>query len=98
MEKNFLLWLSQRLIFKHEYQPDSFVVQKLIKLAKSQDIDINDQDLDMIIGKYYVDFFLDKAGEMNIGYTTQERETIRNNVRSMTVDIINKNISLNIIK
>jgi hypothetical protein len=97
-DKEFLLWLCQRLVFKHKYQSDSMIIQKIMRIVESPDIDVSDSELDMIIGKYYIDFFLEKTDDMNIGYTSEERESIRNNIKSIMVDVINKNVSLNIIK
>lgn len=86
------------MVFKHGYSKDDPIVRKLILLASKNNIDIKDQDLDLIIGKYYVDFFLDKTEEMNIGYTDSERNNIRTYVRSLVYDVTNKNFSKNIIK
>lgn len=98
-DKDFLVWLSNRLVYKHGYKEDDAVVSKLIQLSESDCISsISDEELDLIISKYYADFFLDKADDIGFGYTDIEREDIRKKIRSLVYDINNKNIPLNTIK
>lgn len=97
-DKKFLNWLCQRLIFKHKYHNNDFVIEKLKGIINSQCINVSSEDLDAIIGKYYVDFFLEKTDGMNIGYTNKERIDIRNKIKSIVEDVNNKNIPTNIIK
>lgn len=91
--KEFLSWLANRLVFKHGYSSDDPVVAKLNSLSSSKDdIDLNQDDLDKILSKYYVGFFLDKTDDMNLGYSEKERNDIRSNMKLLVIDIINKNI------
>lgn len=94
-DKEFLVWLSNRLVFKHGYNKQDNIVKKLISLGiQSSEIKINNKDIDLIISKYYVDFFLEKSEDTQIGYTEHERENIRKYARSLASDIINNNIPL----
>jgi hypothetical protein len=94
----FLQWLSRRLIYRYGYHQNDDVIKNLSnisnKLKSKHSIKISDTDLDKIIGKYYVDFFLNKEpyGDTSIGFTNKERETLRKNIRNLTFDIVNKNI------
>lgn len=99
-DKEFLIWLSNRLIFKHGYNEQDDIVRKLLSLGtQSSEIKINNNDMDLIISKYYVDFFLEKSEDAQIGYTEHERENIRKYAKSLVSDIINHNIpSTSIIK
>lgn len=100
-DKDFLSWLSNRLVYKHGYSDNDAVVTRLLSLASQEDhnsLNIQDQELDLIISKYYVDFFLDKADDFRVGYTNLEREELRNHIRSLVIDINNKNIPSSIIK
>lgn len=93
--KEFLHWLANRLVFKHGYSSDDQVVVTLSTILnedKKQEIKLGDDEIDMIISKYYADFFLEKTPDMNIGYTNNERDSIRSNIKSIVVDIINNNI------
>lgn len=99
-DKEFLIWLSNRLIFKHGYIEQDSIIKKLLDLGtRSNEIIINNNDLDLIISKYYVDFFLEKSEDANIGYTDKERNQIRQYIKSLVSDIVNNNIpSTNLIK
>lgn len=97
-DKKFLVWLSNRMIFKHGYSKDDLIIKKLIGLASEQIINVTDTDLDLIISKYYTDFLLDKTEDMDIGYTNTERNNIRVYVKSLVDDIVNKNVPKNTIK
>lgn len=92
----FLTWLSQRLRYKHNYRADSAVIVNLNDLKDfiraDRTLDISDKDLDIIISKYYIDFLLDKTEDFRIGYSQDEREEFRNNIKSIIFDVINKNI------
>lgn len=99
-DKEFLVWLSNRLIFKHGYLEQDNIIKKLLELGtQSNEIRINNNDLDLIISKYYVDFFLEKSEDTKIGYTEHERNSIRQYVKCLVFDIINNNTpSTNLIK
>lgn len=99
-DQEFLIWLSNRLIYKHGYIEQDEIVKKLLDLGtKTNELIINDKNLDLIISKYYVDFFLEKSEDAKIGYTDNERNEIRQYVKSLVSDIVNNNIpSTNLIK
>jgi replicative superfamily II helicase len=100
---NFLTWLMNRLIYKHKYrQTDSTIINlnKIIQdLGRPGDSAtlMGDEDLDKIISKYYVDFLLDKTEDFHIGYSTEERNKLRSQIKDMVNDIVNNNIPANFI-
>jgi len=53
---------------------------------------MSQDDIDLIIAKYHVDFFLDKIPELNIGYTNDERDKIREQTKLLVMDIVNRNV------
>lgn len=92
---NFLEWLSKRLIFRHGYLEYDDVIQKLKKCIDDItiiDIKISDDDLDKIISRYYADFYLEKTEDLNLGYTQTERKRLRQDIKSIVIDVITKNI------
>lgn len=97
-DKQFLLWLANRLVFKHGYDKNDSIIKKILALGSQKAFVINDIDLDKIISKYYAGFFLDKSEDYNLGYTDKERNDIRNHVKSLVVDIVERNIPSNILK
>lgn len=92
----FLKWLSNRLVYKHKYQPDSAVIDNLSKIISFEEqefkLDISQNELDLVISKYHVDFFLDKIPELNIGYNDTERERVREQTKLLVMDIVNHNV------
>lgn len=89
---NFIEWLINRLIYKHHYAENDSIIESLadIKyiLKYKPAIDINDQCLDKIISKYYVDFYLDKCEDMTIGFTDDERKSLRQSIKNIVNDIL----------
>jgi hypothetical protein len=96
----FLQWLSSRLVYRYGYSQNDDVIKNLSvvcdKLQFKHSITMPVADLDKIIAKYYVDFFLNKEEheDTNIGFTKQERNLLRQNIRNLITDVINKNIPL----
>ena len=94
--KLFLTWLSKRLRYKHNYSPNDAIITSIESLIKNLDedtvIDISDRDLDIIISKYYADFLLDKTEDFRVGYSQEERNDFRSNIKCIISDIVNKNI------
>jgi hypothetical protein len=98
-DQEFLVWLSNRLLYKHGYDKNDTIVMKLTRIASKQDEDlITDQELGLILSKYYADFFLEKNTDTTLGYTNEERQKLINDIRSLVEDIKNKNIPTNTIK
>lgn len=89
---NFIEWLINRLIHKHRYAMEDSIVQSLVDIKHTlkyqQAIDINDQSLDKIISKYYADFYLDKCDDMTIGFTDDERTSLRQSIKNIVRDIL----------
>ena len=94
----FLRWLSQRLIHLHGYDANDTVVFQLNKAIKNllspQKISMSNNDLDKIISKYYVDFYLEKQQDnnFNVGFSDQERNNLRKMIRDLVTDIMNFNV------
>lgn len=97
-DKSFLLWLSNRLVHKHGYAINSDIVEKINDMVMRDTFSIKEHDLDLIISKYYPDFLLDKTNNINIGYSNDERKSLRLIVRSLVKDIIEENLPQNIIR
>lgn len=104
MEDNiaFLCWLKQRLVYCHKYDNNSLILLKLKSiidtLSKQKTLSISNNDLDKIISKYYVDFYLEKNNDndpLKIGYNNQERRKLREIIRCLVTDVINLNIPNN---
>jgi len=97
-DAEFLLWLSQRLIYFHGYDPNDKVISNLQNIANrivsKRYLSISNDDLDKILSHYYVDFYLEKGADdhLNIGYNNQERRKLREVTRSLVTDIINLNV------
>jgi hypothetical protein len=94
----FLRWLGQRLIHLHGYNANDTVVFQLNKAIKNflspPKISMSNNDLDKIISKYYVDFYLEKQEDnnFNVGFSDQERNNLRKTIRDLVTDIMNFNV------
>jgi hypothetical protein len=93
----FLSWLEQRLIYKHGYDKNDNIIVSISKLIYFLQptpylVDISQSDLDKIISKYYADFTLDGSDDINFGYTESQRERLRDDIRHLVNDVVNKNI------
>lgn len=97
-EIEFLEWLSKRLIFKHKYADNDETILKIKSIINNDNekykniLDINSNDLDLILSKYYVDWFLDKSEDLNIGYSHEDRLKIKEHIIDIVKDIISNNI------
>jgi hypothetical protein len=91
-DRDFLIWLSNRLIYKHGYSYDSCVIQNILGLSNGTIASISDDNLDLIICKYYTDFFLDKEENSTFGYTKEQRENLRQTIKSLVGDVIEHNL------
>lgn len=87
-------WLKHRLAIVYKEQPDSKATQNLHKIYQiNKDIfncNIPSKDLDMIINKYYFDFFMDKDQNkdgFDVGFSDKEREILRHNIININKDI-----------
>ncbi len=96
---NFLHWLYHRMKYLHRYNEHDQILTQLNllinRLKNKQELLISNQDLDQIISKYYIDFYLEKGSEsddINIGYTNTERVKLRQTIRSLVNDILNLNV------
>lgn len=97
-ELDFLHWLANRLVFKYGYSNDNIVIKNLYsiisKYSNPSKININKKDLDLILSKYYADFFLEDCKDLNIGYTENDRESLRVQTINIVKDIVNNNIPM----
>jgi hypothetical protein len=69
-------------------------IQQLINFLqpKPYSIDICQSDFDKIISKYYADFTLDGSDYLSFGYTESQRNRLRDDIRNLINDVLNKNI------
>lgn len=87
-------WISNRLLYKYRESEEAEIFQKIqtIKnyiIDRSEiSLDINKEQLDTILVKYYADFYLDSSDYVQIGYTEDQRNGIRNSVLSMAKEIL----------
>jgi hypothetical protein len=94
----FLKWFYNRLIYHYrlaESDNISLFFKNIIeKVSQPITINISDKDLEKIISKYYVDFFLDKdlTNQNCIGFTNEERINLKNITKNLAQDIINLNV------
>jgi hypothetical protein len=92
---DFLYWLKQRLIYLHGYTTDNKSVSRLnllITKLKDNTIQLSTLEIDKIISQYFVDFNLTKDGTLNIGYTDEERDRLRNDIMSIAIDFYKQNV------
>jgi hypothetical protein len=94
-KQQYLLWLIQRMLYK--YGEPKGLVKPLYDIIESlkpkpYSLDILDSDLDRIIAKYYMDFNLDSSEDSNIGFSEDQRKELRQCIKSLVADVINKNI------
>jgi hypothetical protein len=82
----------------HGYDANDTVVFQLNKAIKNllspQKISMSNNDLDKIISKYYVDFYLEKQEDnnFNVGFSDQERNNLRKTILDLVTDIMNFNV------
>jgi len=90
----FIQWLISRLLHKHNYDPQDQIIQKLHiianKLSQPIYINIKDEELDLILSRYYPDFNLDKCEDISIGFSSNDRIVLRTTIKSIIFDIVNK--------
>jgi hypothetical protein len=95
-ELKFLEWISQRLINLYGLSKNDYIINtfdKIISKNKKQfNVDISKKDLDMILSKYYADFFLEDCDDLKIGYSDKDRESLRVQTINIVNDIVNNNI------
>lgn len=90
----FLEWIAQRMIHKFGDSPEHWHVRYLKDIGQriySQTVEISNSDLDKIIATYYVDFFLDKTD--TYGFSESDRISMRDTIKNICTDIMNKTIS-----
>jgi hypothetical protein len=88
----FVDWLINRLVYKYGHDKNDDIISSLLGIKSRlhwKPVEIKDIDLDQIIGKYFIDFNLDKLDEIKIGYSEEDRQFLRSSIRSIVSDIIN---------
>jgi hypothetical protein len=89
-DTNFIGWLISRLEYLHGYAKDDPIICRLNKIKHS--FKYSNNDLDKVISKYFIDFFLNKDTSTNIGYTDKERDDLRHAIKQIIEDIRSNNI------
>ncbi|NBQ17248.1 hypothetical protein EBU24_02955 [bacterium] len=94
-KQRYLLWLIQRMLYKYGESKD--LVEPLYGILeclkpKPYILDIPDTDLDRVIAKYYIDFNLESSDDFRIGFSEDQRKELRQCVKALIVDVVNKNI------
>jgi hypothetical protein len=93
----FLEWLKRRMHFKYGCAHDDSIIISLTQIIdflrpKKYICDIDNSSLDKIISKYWIDFNLDRADDINLGFSEKDRVKLRNDIKNIVSDIINKNV------
>jgi hypothetical protein len=87
----YLEWILNRLSYKFKDKPEYIQEgRNILKKITNPSIEIDDEVLDKILSKYFIDFNLDKTS--SIGYDQKDRENLRSSVRGIVWDILHKNI------
>lgn len=94
----FIKWLCNRLIYKHNYHSNDDIIIQLNSIInylkpKIYYTDISDQDLDKILPGYYIDYNLDACSEMKMGFTDSDRIKLRKQIKEIVNDVVNKRVS-----
>ncbi|NBT09091.1 MAG: hypothetical protein EBS93_08810 [Chitinophagia bacterium] len=99
-DSEFLHWLCLRLQHFHNYNADSDIISKIHNIASKQtfSIDLSNDDIDKIIGQYFVDFNLTKDDTCDIGYSEDQRKAVRSSIKSIVLDIYHKRVPKDILK
>jgi hypothetical protein len=87
----YLEWIFNRLVYR--FKDDAFDLEtskNILSKIKKPNFNIDDDILDKIISKYYVDFYLDKNN--NIGFTDAERSNLRSTIKNLVDDVIHKRV------
>lgn len=109
MNKNYfgsmLYWLKNRCAFVYKESNTSKTIRTIDQVIEYiNDLDTCDIDknkLDNILSKYYFDFNMEKSQKedgFSIGFSEQDRESLRNTSIAIHKDIINSILESHIIK
>jgi len=97
-EVSYLGWILNRLNYK--FKDHSTVISKFKRILdkiNTNEIVIDDYDLDKILPRYYADYNLQK--EENLGFSEEDKKELKSFVKSLIKDVLNKNFPKeNIIK
>lgn len=99
-DANFIDWLLSRLQYLHGYAKNDEILIRLNKIKDNIEIlctQYSDNDLDKIISKYFVDFYLDRDQSTSIGYSNTERDNLRNAIKQIIADAREHNIPKDIL-
>lgn len=91
-----IIWLRNRSKFIHKENDDSSAIcylDHIKNIIESLDIEkISDENLDSIISKYYIGYDCDRPDsvetDFEFGFTTKEKEELRNKTKSIMLDLL----------
>lgn len=87
----YLEWIFNRLLYRFKDNPKYIESAKVIlNKIKKPDIAIDDDNLNKILSKYFIDFNLEKTE--HIGFNDKDREQLRNSIRLIVNDILTNKI------
>jgi len=87
----YLEWLFNRLLYRFKDKEEYIRTgRNILKKITNPKLNIENNLLDKILSKYFIDFNLHKTE--SIGYSDTDRETLRNNIKSIIQDIIDQKI------
>jgi len=99
-DANFIGWLWSRLQYLHGYSKNDEILIRLSKIKNNIELlcsQYSDNDLDKIISRYFVDFYLDHDESTSIGYSNAERDNLRNAIKQIIADVREHNIPKDIL-
>lgn len=91
VDKAFLKWLSNRLIYKYQEKDKDILdkIQIIIKYKHIINTDIDDTILEKICKKYHADWEFEES-ELNFGHSDESRQEIKNYTKNIIKDYINE--------
>jgi hypothetical protein len=87
----YLEWIFNRLLYRFKDKEEYIRTgRNILKKITNPKLNIENNLLDKILSKYFIDFNLHKTE--SIGYSDTDREALRNNIKSIIQDIIDQKI------
>lgn len=99
-DTKFIDWLISRLEYVHGYAQNNDIISRLKDIKdklEKYNIKYSDKDLDKIISRYFIDFYLTRDNSSFIGYTETERNNLRNSIKHIIEDVKLNNLPKDIL-
>jgi|LakMenEpi03Aug12_release.lakeMendotaPanAssembly.Ray.scaffolds.fasta_scaffold05897_30 hypothetical protein len=99
-DSEFIAWLNSRLQNIHGYDTNNSIISRLRTIMNKIAIyqkPCSDADLDKIISRYFIDFYLIRDNTTTIGYTNEERNNLRQSIKHIIADVLTNNVPKDIL-